>query len=129
MPPNSNYVWRYGVQRHRVDGRLGESCSVGRRGKPCSRPGAASRVAVCELPFGRRPYAGSRVQLTEGRRMHISGRGDVLSSRVPTAPGMVLQRPGWRHSGGDGCRWLTVMEETRSNGPMSQRRPVWARGR
>jgi hypothetical protein len=86
-------------------------------------------VAVCELLFGRRPYAGSRVQLTEGRRMHISGRGDVLSSRVPTAPGMVLQRPGWRHSGGDGCRWLTVMEETRSNGPMSQRRPVWARGR
>jgi hypothetical protein len=52
--------------------------------------------------FGRRPYADSRVQLTEGRKVHSSGRGDVLSSRVPTAPGRVLQCPGWLHSGGDG---------------------------
>jgi hypothetical protein len=26
VPHSSSYVWRYGVQCHRVDGRLGESC-------------------------------------------------------------------------------------------------------
>jgi hypothetical protein len=26
VPHSSNYVWRYGVQCHRVDGRPGESC-------------------------------------------------------------------------------------------------------
>jgi hypothetical protein len=75
------------------------------------------------FPFGRRPYAGSRVQLTEGCMMHNSGRGDVLSSRVPTTPGMVLQRSGWWHSGGDGCTGPTVTEGTRSTGPTSRRRP------
>jgi hypothetical protein len=45
--------------------------------------------------FGYRLYADSRVQLTEGHKVHNSGRGDVLSSRVPTALGMVLQCPGW----------------------------------
>jgi hypothetical protein len=34
--------------------------------------------------------------------MHNNGRGDVLSSRAPTAPGMVLQCLGWWHNGGDG---------------------------
>jgi hypothetical protein len=30
------------------------------------------------FPFGHRLYAGSRVKLTEGRRMHSSSRGDVF---------------------------------------------------
>jgi hypothetical protein len=49
MPHSFSYVWRYGVQRRRVDGPwrillLAERCGV-----PCIRPGAASRVAVWEL--------------------------------------------------------------------------------
>jgi hypothetical protein len=39
--------------------------------------------------FGRRPYVGSRVRLTEGRRAHSSRRGGVLSPRPPP------------HNGGD----------------------------
>jgi hypothetical protein len=85
------------------------------RGWPCG-----------SFPFGHRPYAGPRVQLTEGRRVHNSGRGDVLSSWVPTAPGMVLQRTGWWHSGGDGYTGPSVMEETRSTGLTSRCCPVWA---
>jgi hypothetical protein len=42
------------------------------------------------LPFGRRPGADSRVQLTGGRMGHIGGRVGVLSPRVPTASGMAL---------------------------------------
>jgi hypothetical protein len=61
--------------------------------------------------------------------MHNSGRGDVLSSRVPTASGMVLQRTGWWHNGGDGCTRLTVTEETRSTGLTSRCCPAWARDR
>jgi hypothetical protein len=39
--------------------------------------------------FGRRPYADSRALLTEGRRMHNSGRGGVSSSWASIVPGMV----------------------------------------
>jgi hypothetical protein len=92
---------------------LANLAPVGRRGESCSRPRAASRVAVWELPVRSPPYAGSRVQPTKGHGMHSSGRGDVLSSRIPTAPGRVLQRSGWWHSGGDGCTGPTVTEETR----------------
>jgi hypothetical protein len=62
----------------------------GRRGESCTRPGAASRVAEWSFPFGRRPYADSRAQLTEGRRMHNNVCGDVSPSRASTAPGMLL---------------------------------------
>jgi hypothetical protein len=58
--------------------------------------------------------------------MHISGRGDVSSSRPPTAPGMVLQCPGWWHSGGDIRTGSEVTEETRSTGLMSRRCPARA---
>jgi hypothetical protein len=75
---------------------------VGRRGESCTRPGAASRVAAWELPVGRRPYVDLRARLTEGRRMHNSGRGSVSSSRASTAPGMVLQCLGWCCSVRDG---------------------------
>jgi hypothetical protein len=78
--------------------------------------------------FGRRPYVDSRVHLTEGRRMHSSGRGDVLSSRAPTAPGMVLQCPGWWHNGGDGRTGPEVTEKTRSTSLTSRCRPAWVRG-
>jgi hypothetical protein len=61
--------------------------------------------------------------------MHISGRGDVSSSRAPTAPGMVLQCPGWWHSGGDGRTGPEVTDETRSTGMMSRRCPARVRGR
>jgi hypothetical protein len=79
--------------------------------------------------FTRRPYADSRVPLTEGRKVHISGRGDVLSSRVPTALGRVLQWPRWLHNGGDGCTGPKVTGETRSTGLMSRRRPTRAWGK
>jgi hypothetical protein len=58
--------------------------------------------------------------------VHNSGRDDVLLSRVPTALGMVQQRTGWWHSGGDGCTGPTVIEETLSTGLMSRCCPVWA---
>jgi hypothetical protein len=76
------------------------------------------------FPFGRRPYDDSRAQLTEGRRMHNSGCGDVSSSRAPTASGMVLQCLGWWHNSGDVCTGLEVTKETRSTGLMSRRCPV-----
>jgi hypothetical protein len=60
--------------------------------------------------------------------VHNNGRGGVLSSRVPTAPGMVLQCPGWLHSGGDGRTEPEVTGETRSTGLMSQRCPTWVWG-
>jgi hypothetical protein len=118
-------------------------CTVPRSGWPSWRillPSGimASPVAAQErlpgwfyrsFPFGRRPYSNSRVQLTEGRKMHSRGRGDVLSSRVPTAPRMVLQCTGWWHSGGDGCTGPTMTEETRSTGLMSRSCPAWARDR
>jgi hypothetical protein len=75
---------------------------VGRRSESYTCPGAASRVAVWDLPVGRRRYANSRARLTEGRRMHSSGRGSVSSSRASTAPGMVLECLGWRCSARDG---------------------------
>jgi hypothetical protein len=59
--------------------------------------------------------------------MHSSGRGDVSSSRAPTALGMVLQCPGWWHSGGDGRTRPEVTEEMRSTGLMSRCCPVRAR--
>jgi hypothetical protein len=40
------------------------------------------------FPFGRRPYADSRVRLTEGREVHSHGHGNFLSPGVPAAPGM-----------------------------------------
>jgi hypothetical protein len=79
--------------------------------------------------FGRRPYADSRARLTEGRRMHNSGRGSVSSSRASTVPGMVLQCLGWWHSGGDGGTRPEVMKETCSTGLTSWCRPERARGR
>jgi hypothetical protein len=61
--------------------------------------------------------------------VHSSGRGGVLSSRVPTASGMALQCPGWLHSGGDGRIGLEVTGETRSAGLTSRRCPAYARDR
>jgi hypothetical protein len=90
----------------------------GRRGGSCARPGADSRVAVLELWFGRRPYAGSRARLTEDRRPHNGRRGDVPSTWVPTVLGMTLQCLGWRHSG-----------ETCSAGLTSRRHPKPAWGK
>jgi hypothetical protein len=126
----SNYVWRYGVQHRGVDGRPGESLFP-------------SDVMAClvlaherlrgwlygNVPFGLHPYADSRVRLTDGRMVHNCGRGDVLSSRVPTASGMASQGPGWLHSDGDGCTGPEVMGETRPTGLMSRRCPARAWGR
>jgi hypothetical protein len=78
--------------------------------------------------FCRRLYADSGARLTEGRKTHISGCGDVLSSSAPTAPGMVLQCSGWWHNGGDGRTGPEVTEETRSTGPMSRRHPARVQG-
>jgi hypothetical protein len=60
--------------------------------------------------------------------MNNSERGGVSSSRASTTPGMVLQCPGWWHSGGDGCTGPEVKEETCSTGPTSRRRPAPVRG-
>jgi hypothetical protein len=79
--------------------------------------------------FGRRPYADSRVRLTGGRRAHSGRRGSVLSSRIPTVSGMVLQCPGWCRGSGDGRTGLMVTEETCPTGPTSWRRPGRARDR
>jgi hypothetical protein len=108
---------------------LANLAPVGRHGESCPRPGAASRVAVWNILFGRRPYADLRVQLTEGSKVHNSGHGDVLSFWVLTAPGRVLQCPGWLHSGRDGCTWPKVTGETLSTGLMSRRRPARAWGK
>jgi hypothetical protein len=96
-----------------------------RRGGSCARPGAASRVVALELLFDRRLYANLRAWLTEDRRLRSGGRGDVLSTWVPTVRGMALQCPGCRHSGGDGCIGPEVMEKMRSIGLVSRRRPKW----
>jgi hypothetical protein len=63
-----------------------------------------------------------RVGLTEGRRSHSGGHGGVLSSRTPTALGMMLQCPGWRRGSGDGRIGLMMTEETYLTGPTSWRR-------
>jgi hypothetical protein len=81
------------------------------------------------LLFGRCPYASSRVGLTEGWKSHSGRRGDVLSSWVPTVPGMVRQCSRWWRSSGDGRTRPMVTEETRLTGPTSQCRPVRVRGR
>jgi hypothetical protein len=88
------------------------------RGWPCG-----------SFPFGRHPYADSRVRLTKGQRTHNNSRGGVLSFRVPTTPGMALQCLGWQHSGGDGRTGPKVMEESRFTGLTSRCFPARARGR
>jgi hypothetical protein len=65
------------------------------RGESCTCPEAASGWSCGSFPFGRRPYADSRVRLTEGQWTHNGGRGGVLSSRAPISRGMALQCPGW----------------------------------
>jgi hypothetical protein len=96
-------MWRHGAQCRGVDGRPGESCFCW--------DVMASFVLVQERLrgwryrgrlFGGRPCGDSRVPLTGGRTGHSSGRGDVLSPHGSTAPGMVIQCPGWRRDGEDG---------------------------
>jgi hypothetical protein len=130
MPHSCNYVWRYGVQCHRGEGRPGESCfwqSV-----------TSSLVSVLErlrgwrcgsFSSGRRACVSSRVGLTEGRRSHSGGCGYILSSWTPTASGMVLQCSGWWRGIGDGRTGPMATEETHLTGPTSWRRPVWVRDR
>jgi hypothetical protein len=79
-----------------------------------------------DFSFSRRPYIGSRVRLTGGRRAHSSRRGDVLSPRPPTALEMVMQCPGWCWDGGDGRTGPMATEVTGPAGPTSRRSPVWA---
>jgi hypothetical protein len=118
------------VQCNRVDGHPGESlfwqsvlaCPVSvqerLRGWRCKT-----------FPFGRHACVISRVRLTEGRRLHSGGCGDVLSPHTPTASGMALQCSGCRYSGGDGRTGLMVTEETHLTGLTSWRCPGRARNR
>jgi hypothetical protein len=78
------YVWRYGIQCRGVDDRPGDSCFW--------RDVTARPVSVQErlrgwwcrgFSFGRRPYVGSRVRLTGGRRAHNSRRGGVCRPVPP----------------------------------------------
>jgi hypothetical protein len=96
VPHSFSYVWRYGVHRHGVDDRPGESrfwqsvmaCLVSVQDR--------LRGWRCESFFpGRRACVISSVGLTEGRRSHSGGRGCVLSSGLP-------QRRGWCCSARDG---------------------------
>jgi hypothetical protein len=128
VPHSFSYVWRYGVQRHGVDGRPGESCfwqSV--TACPVSIQERLQGWRCGSFSSGRRACVSSRVGLTEGRRSHSGGCGDVLSSRTPTTPGMVLQCPGWWCGSGDGRTGPMVTEETHLTGLTSRRRPVRAR--
>jgi hypothetical protein len=70
---------------------LANLASVRRRGGSCARPGVVSRAVVLELLLSRSPYADSRARLTEDRRPHSGGRGDVPSTWIPTVLGMTLQ--------------------------------------
>jgi hypothetical protein len=77
-----------------------------------------------DFSFSRRPYIGSRVRLTGGRRAHSSRRGGVLSPRPPHSVGdgdavlgMVLGR--W-----DGCTGPMTTEVTGPAGLTSRRSPV-----
>jgi hypothetical protein len=121
------YVWRHGVQYHKVDGHPGESC-IWRGVMTCP-------VSVQEQlrgwrcrgrPFGRRPYIGSRVRLTGGRRAHSSRRGGILSSRPPTVQEMAMQCPGWCWDDGDGRTGPMATEVTGPVGPTSWHSPVRA---
>jgi hypothetical protein len=53
----------------------------------------------------------------EGRRSHSGGRGNVLSSWTPIAPGMGLQCPGWWHRSdgdkGNAPHWFDVTASSR----------------
>jgi hypothetical protein len=79
--------------------------------------------------FGCHLYVGSRARLTEDRRPHSSRRDDFRSIWVPTVLGMMLQRPGWRHSDGDGRTGPKVTEGTRFASLTSRHRPGRVRGR
>jgi hypothetical protein len=90
---------------------LANLASGRRRDGSCARPGATTRVVALDLLSDCRPYTNSRAWLTEDRRLRSGGRGDVLSTWVPTVrgmalhamPGMAAQRQGWLHrAGGDG---------------------------
>jgi hypothetical protein len=128
VPHCFTYVWQYGVQCSEIDGHLGESCFW--RGVMVCRVSVQDRLRGWRrrsFPFGRRLYADSRVQLTGGRKVYNSRRGDILSPRTPTASRMELHCPGWRRGGGDGRTGPTVMDEMRLTGPTS-RRPSPFRG-
>jgi hypothetical protein len=118
------FVWRYGVQCRGVDGRPGESCFW--RGVMACPVSIQERLrgSWCRgRPFGGRSRADSRVPLMGGRTGHSSRRGDVLSPRVFTALGMVLQCPGWRRDGGDGRTGPMATEVTVPASLTSRRSP------
>jgi hypothetical protein len=120
------YIWRHGAHRCGVDGCPGEShfWQASWRVMCLSRSGWRGSFS-----FGHHPYAGSRVGLTEGWRMHSGGYGGVPSFWAPTVPGMTLQCQGWWRSDGDGGSRPEVTEETCSAGLTSRHRPGRARGR
>jgi hypothetical protein len=99
----------------------------GCRGESCACLGAALRVVAWELPVRSSSVRWLKGAAEEGRRMHNSRCGGVSSSRASTSPGMVLQCPGWWHSGKDGRTGPKMTEETRSTGPTSRHRPVGAK--
>jgi hypothetical protein len=103
--------------------------SGGCRGESCACSGAASGWWCGSFSFGLRPYACSRVGLTEGRRMYNSGCGGVPLSRASTVSGMTLQCLEWWHSGGDGHTGSEVTEETLLAVLTSRRRPGRVRSR
>jgi hypothetical protein len=65
----------------------------------------------------------------EDRRPHSGRCDDVSLIWVSTVLGTTLQRPGWRHSDGDGRTGPEVTEETRFAGLTSWHHPRWAQGR
>jgi hypothetical protein len=97
-----------------------------RRGGSCARLEAASRVVASESSFDRRSYANSRAWLTEDRKLHSGGCGDVLSTWVPTVLGMTLQCLEWQHR--DGLIGPEVKKKMRPASLTSRRRPGRARG-
>jgi hypothetical protein len=116
VPHSFSYVWRYGVQRHGVDDRPSESCFW--QGVTVCPVSVQERLRGRRrgiLSSGRRVCVSLRVGLMEGR--HSGGRGDVLSSWTPTALGMGMECPGWRHraddDGGVTPHWFGVTASSR----------------
>jgi hypothetical protein len=124
MPRGSKcYMWWHGAQCRGIDSCPGESCL--RR---------ASWWILCRSRGGFEGSCnGALAWSSSVRRFEGStdGRSEAAQRRAwrcpvdmgPHSDGVMLQCPGWRHSGGDGRTGPEVTGETRLTGLASRHRP------